>query len=329
MPGVLVDMTERSHTPAVSDSLWGITAYFNPAGYKNKLANFVAFAEGVRNQNLRLLVVEAAVTDCSFEIEHQLADLIIRVRAPAVMWLKERLLNIGLNALPSSCEKVVWLDSDVLFDNQNWVEQTSELLDQYRVVQPFQQAFWLRENAPPIAELADDQARTTWSDRSALGCAFSEQKTPSHDLIRGHEGFAWAARRSLLCALGLYDRSIIGGADTIIASAMYGLTAQPFFDEIAVEALEEDMKRWMRSFYTLVQGEVTYLPGNVYHMWHGDLSKRNYIGRFAGLASSSYNPVRDLEIACGGCWQWSTNKPELHQAVSDYFVSRREEGQAR
>jgi hypothetical protein len=46
--------------------LWGIVSLFNPAGYRNKLENFMIFSRKVRRQGLPLLVVECAFGDAAF-----------------------------------------------------------------------------------------------------------------------------------------------------------------------------------------------------------------------------------------------------------------------
>ncbi len=61
----------------------------------------------------------------------------LRLRGSGVMWQKERLLNIAAPTLPASCTKIAWLDNDVLFENPNWVQETSDALETSFVVQPF------------------------------------------------------------------------------------------------------------------------------------------------------------------------------------------------
>ena len=38
-------------------------------------------------------------------------------------WQKEQLLNVGLNRLPSECDKVCWLDADVTATEKRFVEE--------------------------------------------------------------------------------------------------------------------------------------------------------------------------------------------------------------
>ena len=124
-------------------TLWGLIAYFNPVGYASKLPNLRRFADRVRGQGLRVMVIELALDDQPFEVGDNLADRVLRVRTDAVLWQRERLLNLGLAALPDECDKVAWLDADILFENDDWVAQTSAGLEEFAIVQPFDTACWL------------------------------------------------------------------------------------------------------------------------------------------------------------------------------------------
>lgn len=142
--------------------LWGITTFYNPAGYTNKMTHLRRFAHGVRAQGLRLMVVELAFGDAPFEVPAGLSDRLVRRRAESVLWQKERLLNIGLRDLPTACDKVCWLDADLIFENDDWASETSRLLDSYVVVQPFESACWLPKGAtaaPPASAPRPGQSR--------------------------------------------------------------------------------------------------------------------------------------------------------------------------
>jgi hypothetical protein len=68
------------------------------------------------------------------------------------------------------------------------------------------------------------------------------------------------------------------------------------------------------------------VAGDIYHLWHGELRDRGYLPRHAILAEHRFDPYRDITLDGNGCWRWSSDKPELHAAVEDYFRQRREDG---
>ena len=60
------------------------------------------------------------------------ADLLVQLRGGDVLWQKERLLNLGLKTLPDGCDKVAWIDGDVLFARPDWAAETARLLEEVR-----------------------------------------------------------------------------------------------------------------------------------------------------------------------------------------------------
>src|SRR5262249_22318280 len=136
--------------PHRRSSLWAVTCYFNPAGYRRKLENFRTFRDHL---TVPLIAVEQDL-EGRFELGPGDADIVLRVSDGDVLWQKERLLNLGVNALPSSCEAVAWLDCDIIFDGTSWVEETLRALERLELVHLFHE----RHNLPrdePLDHLAD------------------------------------------------------------------------------------------------------------------------------------------------------------------------------
>lgn len=36
---------------------------------------------------------------------------------------------------------------------------------------------------------------------------------------------------------------------------------------------------YLREFYGEIRGSIGYVPGDLYHIWHGDIEKRQYLKR--------------------------------------------------
>src|SRR5258708_28176688 len=123
MPRSLATWRYRPAPPG----LWIVSCFFNPIGYRTKQDNFRVFANALEASGLPLVVVECAFPGQSFALDG--AAKIVRVRARDVMWQKERLLNIGISALPDDCDKVAWLDGDLIFENPNWAVEAARMLE--------------------------------------------------------------------------------------------------------------------------------------------------------------------------------------------------------
>jgi hypothetical protein len=328
-------MTEDAARTAASPAspggaIWGVTAYFNPTSNPWLPRNLAMFADSVRSQGLKLAIVELAQDGAGFEVEASACDLLLRRRTDATLWQKERLLNIAVAALPESCDKVVWLDCDLLFDNPDWVAQTSRLLDRHSVVQPFDSAVWL---APGTTVPPERPERGLGEGCEMPGMAFTmagggdRRRLLADYYNHGHAGFAWAARRSILGRHGLYDRHVLGGGDVTIAHAIFG--DRDYWrglnmacrDMTAAEVAA--MAAWARGFHRDIEGGVAFVPGRVRHLWHGALSRRGYRDRWKILKQADYDPQRDVSVDPEQeCLRWASDKPMLHREVAEYFQNR-------
>jgi hypothetical protein len=87
-------------------------------------------------------------------------------------------------------------------------------------------------------------------------------------------------------------------------------------------------RRWAEPFQRAVGGAIGVVDGAVLHLWHGTAEDRGYVDRHQALQRFGFDPGRDLRLGAGGCWEWASDKPELHAWVADYFRRRREDGDA-
>ena len=158
------------------ESLWAITSYFNPVGYRRRLANYRVFRERL---TVPLVAVELAYGP-AFELRERDADILVQLRGGDVMWQKERLLNVALAALPSTCRKVTWLDCDVIFEADDWPERVNRLLDSFKLVQPFRQVHYLPRDWLP------GEIRTTEAEFARTSAAFAIASGVSAAVCIGH-----------------------------------------------------------------------------------------------------------------------------------------------
>ncbi len=299
-----------------SEPLWALTSYFNPVGYRRRRANYRAFRERL---GVPLVAVELA-NGAGFELTEDDADVLIQLRDGDVMWQKERLLNVALSALPASCRKVVWLDCDIVFAEEDWAERVSAVLERFLLVQAFSRVDHLSADGDVMC------TRPSAAHAIESGLTGSSQfGLPTlHGPGSTNNGLAWAARRELLDEAGFYDTCIVGGGDTAMVAAAHGRF------EIATRSMSEKQEAhyldWARSFHGMVGGEMSFADGLVSHLWHGDFEGRRYRARHDALKRFGFDPLDDIAYTADGGWRWTTAKPGLHQHVTNYFASRNEDG---
>jgi hypothetical protein len=235
-------------------------------------------------------------------------------------------LNIALEGLPDACDKVAWLDADIIFENDDWAEHTGKLLERYVVVQPYDVACWL----PPGLISRPSEYSAGAFEVIRHGLAYTQAQSAERGLVTGHWGFAWTARRAAVALKGFYDRFIIGGGDLIMAWGMYGhafrFPIESWLAASCCEAQISHVRRWTEAFYAEVGGSVYSLNGSVFHLWHGSRPARRYFPRHTLLKNANFDPIGDIARDENGCWVWSSQKPDLHKSVKEYFWMRKEDG---
>ena len=322
--------TVLPHTPRfptrLPGSLWALTTYFNPQSYLSKRKNYMLFRQALARAGVPLCCVELAFDERPFELAPEDADLLVQRRGGDILWQKERLLNLGVGSLPPDCDKVAWLDCDILLDRPDWADQTRRLLEQYVVVQPFSRCVRLlpEETCCPIEDLPLGSCEHEILHSLAWGVGAHGTACLGNYHRHGHSGYAWAARRDVLERHGLYEGNILGNADLNIAQAMYG-GCRFLRSERLSPAARRHLMKWAESFYSSVRASVSAAEGLLFHLWHGCKADRLYDQRLNILIDHDYDPASDIGVGENGTLRWRTDKPGLHAWCRDYFALRRED----
>lgn len=314
----------RKQPEKLQGTIWGVTSYFNPNKYKNKLFNYKLFRKHNKRQRLKLLTIELVFGNNHFELTKNDADILIQLRTSFknVLWQKERLLNIGIQKLPEDCDKVIWLDNDIIFRNNNWIQETSLLLEQYIVIQPFSHVINLPNKPMKLTDVPFGYCNGSRIHGLGYGAAHYGRDSLEDFFKHGVTGYAWAARRSLLKKHGLYDCMITGRADCFIGLAFYA--KKTWATEIFPDS--EDLKNWINKINDDVRASVYYTEGDILHIYHGELENRSYIKQTEMLRKCGFDPSKDIKLDKNGCWAWASDKPELHKWMRKFFAIREEEG---
>lgn len=300
--------------------MWAITSYYNPVGYKRRLSNYRLFRS---NLGVPLVTIELSF-DGAFELEKGDADILIQISGGAVVWQKERLLNLALKAVPSEVVKIAWLDCDLIIERPDWVDEAETQLRQLDIVQLFSEAVHLPSQDFKFG--VEDRNLNHTSVPGILGLSNGREimsiRSNSHYF---QSGFAWAANKSLLEKYGFYDAAIVGGGDCFMVGALYGE-----FEGIArrfmlSETRREHYLRWAVPFHDSVGGRFGHMPGTIYHLSHGTMENRRYADRHQPLADLNFDPYLDLRVGASGAWEWARPRPELEAALMNYFVARAED----
>jgi hypothetical protein len=304
---------------------WAITSYFNPMRYHRRHSNYRTFRKDLK---LPLVAVELAYSD-DFELQDGDADILLQLRGGSVLWQKERLLNLALQALPKSCRKVAWVDCDIIFRSPAWAEAAHRLLDSVAMVQLFKHVHQLRPDwdpacSNPSADFLGFSA--VFSVSSGMPAADCFGYNPERRWGAPAVGLAWAARRELLDRHGFYDPCIIGGGDRAMLCGARGFINEIVANHYMNELQRQRLLAWAEPVREHLKADIGFIDGDILHLWHGDFRDRVQRSRHEGLQRFRFDPFSDIAIQENGSWRWNTDKPDLHEYVRGYFSSRREDG---
>lgn len=266
----------------------------------------------------------------AFELGPGDADVLVQLHGGDIMWQKERLLNIGLRHLPAGCRNVAWLDCDVIFENDDWMVRANQALETSAIVHLFDERHDLDPDVETESRPTPNAEPTAFSSiyKLVTGQAAPDQfsRMGVVGALRSTNGLAWAGRRDVLDRHGLYDACIVGAGDKATTCAALGRLDDAIVAHRMNAKRAEHFVSWARPFAEMVQGAVGYIPGRIFHLWHGNLKHRQYAERPAWL--EGFDPFTDIALHRNGCWRWSSKKQDLHARIRRYFESRHEDGYA-
>lgn len=276
-----------------------ISCFYNPQGNPYRLLAFQKWYRSIRHMPHR--IVECLIGP-NAKSQLPKSPYITQVYTDSLLWHKETLLNKIVRDLPPEFKYVFWVDADVLFTNLNWLRDGVKALQTYaNIIQPFEYCVHLKRNQiEPDFDL--DRHRINvgnalrhpqlWRSFAAVyetaRCCDSHRKLAqeyNYDK-HGHTGFAWGARREVLENCPLYEKCFVGGGDHIIAHAAAGQIPHTCIRAAFADNIES-VEAWSRKFFSQVNGHIGYVPGDLYHIWHGDIKARNYFQAVKTFAGTS------------------------------------------
>ena len=294
-----------------SDILHAIVVVSNPAKYKRRYELFEKFVKKYKNFNprLRLHTAELQQGDKPF-----MTSATHKFRTNHELWHKENLINLTVQRLPKNWKYLAWIDADIVFSNERWVEDTIEALQHFKVVQMFQH---LADMGP------NGEILSVYQGFGYYVFANSDDKKGFEK--DAHTGNAWAiTRRAYNKIGGLIEFGILGSGDYHMAMAFIGVK-----NDIITEKLHDNYKLLCEIFEErcaqYINRNIGYVPGTAMHSFHGNKKNRFYQTRWHILARNQFDPIRDIYKDAQGLWQLTNEKPQLRDDIRRYFRSRNED----
>lgn len=283
---------------ATHDEAIIISCYFNPQNSLYRIKAFNHFYNSIKHMNHQ--IIECVIGDAKPHLKE--SENIKRVYTESLLWHKETLLNKIISELPRKYKYIFWIDADVIFTNKNWLtDSVKEFERGVNILQPFEYCVHLdKDQLKPEFDLEFaksmydpkgsivQRSKRLWRSFCSNWVTNKTHACSENYDVHGHVGFAWAARRDILEKVPLYDKALIGGADHIIAHAAAGQIGHKCITKSFTDDIDEVLS-WSRDFFTFVKGKIGYVKGDLFHIWHGDIDKRDYFNRIVNFTSKAKN----------------------------------------
>jgi hypothetical protein len=307
------------------DKLHVIAVISNPVRYVSRYELYKKFVEHCATQPLvELHTVELAFGRRPFEITDASNPNHIQLRTYEEIWHKENMINLAVQRLPADWKYVAWIDADVEFQRKDWAAETMQQLQHYMVVQMFQQAIDLG----PYGEAFAMHQGFAWSYVS--GKPKPERRKPGgYSYPHWHPGYAWAMRREAWDALGgLYDVSILGSGDHLMAWAMIG-QGMDWLPTTMSDGYRKSLDDWQTRCDRLLNRDIGYVNGTLVHFFHGKKRDRKYQDRWKILSDAQFDPFVDIKRDWQGLYSLdmdgSARMNKLRDDLRGYFRARNED----
>lgn len=311
-------------------NLYVITTHFNPHGYQSRLKLFNEFKERMlKTDGVQLVVVEATLRHSPKEIRQTKEKNfhVVHVNADCEIWLKENLINIGIEYLYKHFHHwkyVAIIDGDILLVRPDWVRETKRLLGQQHVIQMFSHVTHLNSSYQPMhghnlsfmegwrQELHIKNKKPSGEDPSKIRYGWC-----------GAPGAAWAFSRKCIDKIfPLLDIGILGSGDFHMACCLMGyvdLTFTYAYSDAYRQAIIDwqDRVQWLN-------GDIGMMRGLLIHYWHGALKNRGYETRWNLIVKHKFDPHKDLRKNKDGVY-FIPHKEQLVGDIKKYFESRKED----
>jgi len=208
----------------------------------------------------------------------------------AMIWQKERLVNLAVDAAGTSHDRIIILDADCIFQNHDWLDNINRALDECDIVQCF------------------NSLEYQFDDRN-----YNLQGAVASYRIYGKytgsvTGGAWAFRAPFP---RYYEHCVVGGGDTAFCDKLLD-RGSTFIQSQAHRA------HYLAWYSSQAQRTFGYANNTAKCLPCGSFHTRNFASRHRILRN--YSPLDDTFTKPGELLQMPNKKLEL--AILDFLVGR-------
>lgn len=307
---------DRAFYPKTNDKnseLALVVCHYNWSSYKRPISNLLRFLRQMDKLNIPVYGVELYLENSEPIMNKNFRWECIEATHKNIMWQKEALLNKAEKIVPKHIKYIGIFDTDIYFENENWINDSLEQLKKYKVIQPFSESVKMNE-------IGDIEIVKRSAAKYGYNNSDSKYNTP---------GLAWIFHREFFNQVGLYPLAIIGSGDSVLASALLKIkNSITAIQSIGQSNWNKDIVReWFEKInHFMSDSPVGYIEGQVWHEWHGDMANRRYSSRRKIMRFIDVS--KDIVYNKDSILEWRSDFPDkIIDIFLNYFKLRREDGE--
>lgn len=288
-----------------------ITVIYNFAENKSRYTLTNNFIETYKlHPQIELYIVELTYMNKNPKIVDINNKNHLHVKSNTPLWHKENLINLAVEKLiPKTCEYIAWIDGNIEFKNNDFVDKIFESLKIYDFIQIFSKC-----------ERNDIALKESFGKK--INDMIKNNTRPNFISDFGHTGYGFATKKSAFNKIfPLPDKFIVGGGDSFFCFGFVGLN---FYDYAVKSQIDNiNIKKYADEHIEKIKGlKIGYADNEIIYYEHGDVKNRKYTERWKIL--DNYNPYTDIKYNDDGVIEFIGNK-KIQNDVLMYFYDRKED----
>lgn len=248
--------------------------FFRPINYyKNIVRNLHIVLEDLKKASIPFYIIELLYKNQ----ESCICNPTKIVRSNSVVFSKENLWNIIEKEIPEKYSKIIFLDTDIRFNNENWVDLASECLDEHKLIQPME--FIYREQSN--FNIKSNLYFIKQSDLRQSSAKAINKKEKLENFRYYYPGFSICIDRNFYHEIGgITEHSVTGTGDCIFWSCFFKDEENYIDNFYKYSTNQEGFIEYYKNIKNIINNKeniVGYVKNTIaVHLYHGPENKRIY-----------------------------------------------------
>jgi hypothetical protein len=278
-----------------------ILVYFNKQGSFRIINNLLFVKQMLELANIPYFIGEMSVSGSPFLFAE--SSNIFHFQSPDNMFYKENIVNLMEPLLPPIYDKLCIMDADIIFDNNDWYNLMSSKLNDVNICQPYSTAYWLNISYDGVIQ---------------------EKYSYLKKRISGHEGFVWGFQRAWFNTYKFPSGCFIGSGDSLFVKSVFEKEILKLHQYVY-----DSLVKYISNLPSIISSD--YLDMNIYHLYHGSISNRQYFAKhikFNNMLSNLKITDSDelIEYNADGIMRWTPKYSNIcNSFMKEYLINRNDD----